>query len=253
MKALTKPWDTKLPARLVVLLLLVTILSSCTSRRECQPPLPALPSRGNADKVDRSLITGDPCGAPCWQGIVPGESTTVENITSTLDNAPFVERTYTHQFDSNDSADVYWISSLSDQSDSAGHIFVTASGEVSYIFVKWLEYELTIQELIDSMGAPDWVYLISHDAFEGIGPPPPTCYETEVLWLDQGVRVMIPRLSEDQVSPDGRLVTPDTRVISVFYFPPAASLDEYLDYLGSSPASSRYYQEWNGLEAIVPQ
>ena len=45
--------------------------------------------------VDRSLITGEPCGPPCWQGIIPGETTEEETMTI-LHELPFVDGGATH-------------------------------------------------------------------------------------------------------------------------------------------------------------
>ena len=41
--------------------------------------------------VDRSLLTDDPCAAPCWGGIVPGESTEADAHRA-LDGNPLVKR-----------------------------------------------------------------------------------------------------------------------------------------------------------------
>lgn len=40
--------------------------------------------------TDRSFLTDQPCAAPCWYGIVPGESSKAE-VVETLNSLPFVD------------------------------------------------------------------------------------------------------------------------------------------------------------------
>ncbi|HUW14593.1 MAG TPA: hypothetical protein VM537_33040, partial [Anaerolineae bacterium] len=47
----------------VLVVLGVLILGLCVGCGEPPPP------------VDTSLLTGEPCEPPCWQGLTPGEST----------------------------------------------------------------------------------------------------------------------------------------------------------------------------------
>jgi hypothetical protein len=61
---LKKLTDTKFYI-LIPLLLVVVILVACT-------PTPTL--RNEAFMNDTSLITGEPCEAPCWQNLIPGET-----------------------------------------------------------------------------------------------------------------------------------------------------------------------------------
>ncbi len=39
---------------------------------------------------DRSLVTGDPCEAPCWRGITPGETTWRDALTIVEDSTDFM-------------------------------------------------------------------------------------------------------------------------------------------------------------------
>lgn len=60
--------------------LLLVLLAGCL-------PQPSLRSELFLD--DRSLVSGEPCGAPCWYGIVPGETSWLEAIEAVQNNAAF--------------------------------------------------------------------------------------------------------------------------------------------------------------------
>ncbi len=68
--------------RLVFLLLTIPVLLAAA----CAPP-PEL--RNDALLKDKSLITGEPCGAPCFRGITPGETAWNDALTIIEDDAQF--------------------------------------------------------------------------------------------------------------------------------------------------------------------
>ncbi len=59
---------------------LLVLLAGCL-------PQPSLRSELFLD--DRSLVSGEPCGAPCWNGITPGETTWSEAVELVQNNAAF--------------------------------------------------------------------------------------------------------------------------------------------------------------------
>jgi hypothetical protein len=62
----------------VALTLLLLILATCVGCRESPP-------------VDTSLLTGEPCEPPCWQGLTPGVSTE-EEVNEFLRTSELVDR-----------------------------------------------------------------------------------------------------------------------------------------------------------------
>lgn len=101
--------------------------------------------------VDRSILTDDPCAAPCWQGIVPGQTTIDEalNILDTL-GVDYM------RFDN----EVQWHSESYYRGDGfafAGNVLYGPeygdSTSVTLLRIG-LEFELTLQEVLDKYGPP---------------------------------------------------------------------------------------------------
>jgi hypothetical protein len=86
--------------RLIFLLLAVPLLLLAA----CAPP-PEL--RNDALLKDESLITGEPCGAPCFRGITPGETSWNEALTIVEDDAQFTN-VQTQQAEDSDLIQAAW-------------------------------------------------------------------------------------------------------------------------------------------------
>ncbi|MBN2469910.1 MAG: hypothetical protein JXN59_04220 [Anaerolineae bacterium] len=65
---------------IVLSVILLVLVAGCL-------PQPSLRSELFLD--DRSLVSGEPCVAPCWNGIVPGETTWTEAITLVQNDEAF--------------------------------------------------------------------------------------------------------------------------------------------------------------------
>jgi hypothetical protein len=79
----TEGADRKFNTRLVLLLVVVCLGLTILGLRWWA---------GYRESVtDRSLFTGLPCAPPCWQGIVPGE-TTAEEAMQILRASPYVKQ-----------------------------------------------------------------------------------------------------------------------------------------------------------------
>jgi hypothetical protein len=77
--------------------LLLLIVFALLAVAACQPP-PLL--RDPQMLNDNSLVTGQPCSAPCWQGITPGETTWNDALTIVEDNPMFVDASVQEPADS---------------------------------------------------------------------------------------------------------------------------------------------------------
>ncbi len=120
----------------------------------CSPP-PNL--RDTNMWQDESLITGEPCAAPCWQGITPGE-TLWRDARPIVEDLPGVKDLQIQEQEGQIGA--IWRTNGSDQYCCA---IVSNSGEavdesdvVSYIQIR-LAPNITLGELIEAQGAPAYV------------------------------------------------------------------------------------------------
>jgi hypothetical protein len=219
------------PKFLGVFVLMVCALTAC---RQCSNDvIKSFPSPEDEAKIDRSLVTGDPCSPPCWQGIYPG-STRGEDVIVILRDLDFID---TDSFQHADES-VFWDSAISDTNTWLGAVDV-ADRIVSEIRIRQIEYDLTLGELISIYGNPDGV-----GASQPIADAPP-CFTFGIMWVTQGFSVSLPSIHQRDLSQGHPLVTADTRVIGVGYFLPADSLQAYIDRTGYGGI-----QEWDGYENV---
>jgi hypothetical protein len=201
------------------------------------------PTGESAESVERSLITGEPCVPPCWQGITPGVSTE-EDVIAVLEQAPFVDTISIQQYSRNgEIQSITWIGTIGNWNAQINTIQFRSDARVSTIEVR-LEYELGIQELIHIYGEPDYYFAAR------MAPDTP-CFSVRIIWLQDGLAASLDRL------PQGRVARPTTRVERVVYTTPAENI---LEFLGSltlggptevTEALANVYQPWNGLEEIT--
>jgi hypothetical protein len=233
------------------LLLASGALSSCQSQT-CDTAFPKYPRITDTAKLDRSLTTGEPCMPPCWQGLVPGESTE-EDVMAVLETAPFVEggSIMRAQTSDGDEATIRWGSSASDLRTSAGVIYIT-NGRVSLIDIQ-IEYRLTRQELVSIIGEPDGYFVLE------IQHSGPRCFSYSVpfIWLEEGF-VAGPSLTRRDPVPKGEdLLSPDMFFIEYAYYsspfsrPMDALMGTGLDEASAQLAEAKTYREWQGFDTIT--
>jgi hypothetical protein len=186
--------------------------------------------------VDRSLLTPEECTPPCWQGIVPG-TTTLDDAWAIVSDLEFVDRA-SMRSRRNCYRDgehcIEWETALSDWQNYVGRILIE-DDVVSYIRLV-LEYELTVQDLIDQYGTPNKV--ITSQV-----PNNSRYYHTDMLWFHNGLSVALDLSSQ-------ALVGSDQRVESVSYYPPTADVFTYLIDVLDMPQSeaqteAQHYQDWD--------
>ncbi|MCP4539420.1 MAG: hypothetical protein GY832_19965 [Chloroflexi bacterium] len=122
-------------------LLLVTILSS-----GCSFGL----------KPDTSLLTDDPCAAPCWHNIVPGVSKE-KYIRSQLENSPFV-RTNTLEYELTEINQVpLAMFGWQAHGKNINRVYLR-DDQVLWIEIA-LDYDLTLGDVVDKYGPPEGIYV----------------------------------------------------------------------------------------------
>jgi hypothetical protein len=208
--------------------------------------VPVLLDEEYATLVDKSLTTNEPCAPPCWQGLIPGESTG-EDVMATLKDLPFVDYSSVLRYSMDElypgEEFITWQSAISQYDTYVGRVSLIENGRLISIRTT-LEYDLALRDLITHLGAPDVFTIIPGRDLN--------CSLVELIWLKSGIAA-IPRASP--AAPTGQMVNPDTLVESVLYFAGAANVEDYLTTtrrLGEeeTQAQLRYYYEWDGFESV---
>jgi hypothetical protein len=96
---------------------------------------------------DNSVVTGDPCTLPCWQGLVVGESTYYEVLT-TLQNLLFIPNTF---IDTRNYASIRWNWGWYHRG-----VFNFDDGILTDMHIK-PNYAFLITDLFEQIGEPDLV------------------------------------------------------------------------------------------------
>lgn len=201
-------------------------------------------------ELDTSLLTDDPCAAPCWQNITPGV-TTEQEARRLLKDSPFVRK------DSLDYAIANWKTGgdydwfvWHGRNKKYRNALYLREGKVELIRIH-PDYTLTLGQIIDKFGPPERVYV-------GLG----LGGNLLIAYLDypaQGLRFtaewpVSDRTERGMVSSGVALLTEEREVVDVAYFVPGP-LEEVLQnpYL-DAPAEVEEYlkraQEWEGFGRI---
>ena len=176
-----------------------------------------------------SLLTGEPCEPPCWQGLTPGEST-LQEVNEFVRTAGFVNPQTL--FRSGVSRDGQRVGVSIEWASAAGrgrgyNDFIVEGGVLKHITI-YPDYDLTLERLFERYG-------------------PPEKYATSLLSfvrLDVEVTLFYPThgFTVDLVLPyDDRTLQPESRVVSVWYFR-AAPLERFLEL--------RYEAGYGALQTI---
>jgi hypothetical protein len=123
---------------------------------------------GEPPPLDKSLLTGEPCEPPCWQGLTPGVSTE-EEVYEFVRTSQLVDQTTLYIRDRTDATGevvglgVHWWSSANTAGARRqfGNNVMTKDGVVQEIMV-FLDCEVTLADLLERYGDPhswrtDWV------------------------------------------------------------------------------------------------
>lgn len=140
--------------KIVIAFITIFVLSCSASPlfQEIPPEFPEDP------KVDRSLITGQPCEAPCWYGLNLGESS-IDEIRLTLQNLVFVDNTKTleqsiNNLQPNKKLFIIHCVYLTREYD-CGSLETSEDGKLAKIHLSVL-YPLDLQTLINKLGTPEY-------------------------------------------------------------------------------------------------
>ena len=200
----------------------------------------ALTSCGEPAPVDMSLLTGEPCEPPCWQGLVPGVSTE-EEVLQYMADSNYVGHHYRDPFAGSNT--IWWQSTLAGRSQRTYNAFGIRGGMLAGMVIL-LDYEFTLEELLIKYGDPEkfraqWESGSSANA------------EVTLYYPRLGI---IPQLVL-RPSDGYHELQPESKVIRVWYFPPT-SLDGLFYLAGDIPFPDKrkhaeiVLQDWQGCGRI---
>jgi hypothetical protein len=206
--------------------LLQTALAVCLSAvgmhvTFCAPPKHERP-------VAEGLLTGKPCGPPCWQGLVPGTSTEAE-ADAFLAASEYVDGVHKEEYWKVHEAQ--WRPS---RQTSVTNSFAARNG-VLIIMNMYLDSVVTLGQVVERYGPPD--------KFEArrSAHPEPVYIVVSLFYREHGMMLGL-RLSDDD--PELR---PETEVVTVEYYQPAP-LEEVLLTSAWGYAKPRTENELKWLE-----
>jgi hypothetical protein len=212
----------------VVLLILSGMVGGCALRR----PAP----------IDRSILTDDPCAAPCWQGIVPGETTSAEawDILTTLEFIDHDSYPYRGRAEAAGVEWINWRTLACDDPTKLGNLYAQ-DGVVSQVEVG-LDFVLPSQGVLDKYGAPEGYLAYRRSGHEMVKT------EVHLYYPERGL------IFVSWAEPDVRFaLEADTPISVVYYFEPM-SIDELFEAgtpdLRRTRFGKEHLQDWKGLGQI---
>jgi hypothetical protein len=200
---------------------------------------------GEPPQVDNSLLTGEPCEPPCWQGLMPGESTE-HDLAALLDASEQVDAGSLRRESTGCGEVTYWRNpeTLSSFSPPSGWTssYACTSDKVLKVVMEYLAYEVELQQLLDNYGAPDALRA------QPAGIPERPYVEVNLYYPARGLMCQLELATEDEP------LQPETRVVRAWYFEPT-SLESLADPGSGVPFppaefASDALQEWPGYGPI---
>jgi hypothetical protein len=193
---------------------------------------------------DVSLLTGEPCEPPCWQGLVPGLSTEDEIerflMSSSLVNRSSIYRGRLSRGGETVGVSIQWLSTANVQGAPARNSFDVEDGTLQDMTI-YMDAQVTLEELLDRYGPPAKFNAV----LAGIHL---TQVRVALLYPERGfiAFVEVPRAETT--------LRADSTVTWLWYFR-AASLDRFLElareigfYGGGVDVQS--FRDWEGYGPI---
>jgi len=203
-------------------------------------------SQGHLVPVDTSLLSGEPCEPPCWQGLTPGVSTE-EEVNDFLRSSELVDQSSIFRGEVTRGRGevvgrtIQWWSTanMSNVPRQLGNDCVIEEGTLQHMTI-WVDSEITLQDLLERYGPPAkftaW--------FEGVESP---YVRVTLFYPRHGFEAtLIIRQGEVELRPDGEIV-------SVWYFKSASQIEDYLRLcreIGYPCAVEDTLQDWHGYGPI---
>ncbi len=131
-------------------LLLMFVVLIAIVLAACAPPINL---RDENNLKDTSLLSGDPCEAPCWNGIVPGETSFRDAMILVEDDARF---TNVEEVELEDATDERLFSFAEGEGNTCCQV-LSETGDIIDSMLLFLAPDMTIGEIIDKFGEPTYL------------------------------------------------------------------------------------------------
>ena len=230
-------------AHIVLLALPLAVLAASVSCGETPPEGPLVP-------VDTSLLTGEPCEPPCWQGLTPGVSTE-EEVNDFLLSSELVDQSsifrgaVTLGTGEVVGTTIQWWSgaNMSSVPRQFGNDCTVEGGLLRHMTI-WLDCEVTLEDLLERYGDPAkftaWLL-----------PVDPPHVRVTLFYPRHGFEATL-TIPRDDVQ-----LRPESQIARVWYFRSASDIGDYLRLcreVGYPCASEDTLQDWHGygLMDLIP-
>lgn len=104
-----------------------------------------------------ALMTENPCAAPCWQGIIPGETSRTQALRL-LKESPYVLQDSLREAGNSESGGVIWQWRTSGRRVEPG---VSWQNDVVQTIILGLTHDLTVGQIIDKFGPPEALEVVT--------------------------------------------------------------------------------------------
>lgn len=224
----SNPVQVEPTLRTMLLLVSFSILTGCAGSGE-PPPL------------DMSLLTGEPCEPPCWQGLTPGESTE-EDVAEFVRTTRFVDTRTIYRGSLTRRGEVVGVSIHWDSTAGGSNTLHIEGGVLKTIIIS-PDYDLTLQRVVERYGPPE-KYRAILQGFERQWVDVILFYPTHGFTMYLALR------------PDHPTLDPESKVAEVWYFR-AAPLERFMElgweagHLGTDPSEfPEFLRDWQGYGPI---
>ena len=201
---------------------------------------------GEPPPLDMSLLTGEPCEPPCWQGLTPGVSTE-EEVNHFLRSSELVDQSSIFRGDMTrgrgevvGTTTQWWsTANMSSLPRQFGNDCVIMQGVVQHLTI-WVDSEVTVRDLLERYGAPD-----KFTAWrEGVER---SYVKVSLFYPRDGFEaiLIIPHYDVQ--------LRPESQIVRVWYSRSASQIDEYLRLcreMGYPCAVEDTLQDWHGYGPI---
>ncbi|HUW96302.1 MAG TPA: hypothetical protein VMW58_10995 [Anaerolineae bacterium] len=108
---------------------------------------------GEPPPLDTSLLTGEPCEPPCWQGLVPGVST-VREVEGVLAGSEYVKQDSVERERWGGSSTIWWESTASPPRGTERNAAVIKDSLLQTLVI-CPDYELAVDDIVGRYGTPE--------------------------------------------------------------------------------------------------
>ena len=169
----------------------------------------------SVDEVRERWLSGTPCLPPCWEGVIPGETTAAEAVQILNSNPLFSQIEVAHS--KLPGVTTGFINFEFPYLDGQGN-FETLSGDMRFDYtsrdqiihrIQWSFPAIRLGELIQAFGEPSHIGALFDDGRSA------AYWVLYVVWMPQGLQVW-----EENFEPTPGKIDANTQLTSVNYFQP---------------------------------